>query len=656
MTYRIKTRSHAPYVEMSTDPDVSEAQARSVRHEAYVNRRVVGIGMADPAGITNKWGAQRSVQSQKILISNTPFEGVPESSSFVPAAKAHAVIEDQEGHLFGLSDCKPQRREDPRYGTLIMDAHRRGWFVPADEAAEPEPIMLSVPPHVREFDLLGLDLVDVLPCSVMATVEFQVVKGMTKAPRTSFEEARQRVDAKVAREDLIAKIVADVVTPEAFSALLDTMTFPTSKGLFPDHSSREREAFDDALADIARRALIRLRDAGLCAPCPNNGPRGVREMDLWDTFLTGVADVEPERGAPFSHMTAYNWAMTMPAFRAFQSVLIMASVDAENLAWAEKNEGTRRPHDARIPFTRAEAERVYAPFLDEILNVMRGEQSPISLVDGMESRNDRVRLGLVSSFLTPVLCEFLDRRRTPLPLPVMEMPKMVRHLSLTLPTGRLVMADWFRMPGFSKAMETLSEEEEAGFDINKAQGLDARMRAYYEKAGVVIVQVGNSSPYAYADGEGIWRMGHVDEDCDTFWDEDGNSLRAIPQPLWTTCTDLWANTFASPEAIVNVLMSSGEYADEAEAERALLEYCEGTYGANVIDLGVETLHVYAPTGFACYQTDNMSGVGAEQISQDEWREDAYILSDRELFVDPKKLATDAWTEFRSAEAETIPSP
>lgn len=647
MTYRNAERPFPEFPQITSDGPLSDDETWEIQKQAFASGRIGAYNRTYPEGEKNKWGHALNVLVDSLVVSRGPFEGVAPDSTRLPGTDLHVAVKGAEegaDGLYGLMTCAERSLGDARSGIIGMDVHGRGWFLDASKGLNPEPISLNIPAAVKAFQLGGADLKDCLPVIGTFRISHQNIFAIEDAaPLTNRANLDALIARRVAREDSIEAAVAPVLTREAFETLLDTLEFPTKDGLFPAHGDARRSDFDDALADLARQSLIRVRDAGLCAPCPNNGPHNVTAMDLWTDFLNGDVDREPGRDAPFRTMRAYSWALMIPAFKVFQTELIRASMDAEDRIWSESNPGVKRDRNVDIPFTRTQAEAVFPDFRAKVIKCLREEEGSPGLGSELKSNLTGQNLDITESFLRPVLCDRMDRTRTP--IPVVDPPKTVRHLTLTLPTGRLVMADWFRLKGFTEGMRLLSGEGEAGHQINYASGLNERARTYYEKAGVVIVQVGNSSPYAYADGPGIWRMGHVDEDDEAFWDEDGEPTSVkCPEPLWTTCTDLWANTFASPEAVVAVLMASGEYEDEAAAEQALMGYIEDSYGATLVDLGTNTLHLYAPTGAAEQVRETMTGVGEGVLSADAWRQDAYILSSRELSVDPAALSDDVWTE------------
>ncbi|MEQ5829392.1 hypothetical protein J3456_18775 [Sulfitobacter sp. NFXS29] len=153
-------------------------------------------------------------------------------------------------------------------------------------------------------------------------------------------------------------------------------------------------------------------------------------------------------------------------------------------------------------------------------------------------------------------------------------------------------------------------------------------------------------------------MGWFDEDHDAFYTEDSHRTD-IPmlEREWNTCTDL----FADRGVMVDILMASDQYETREAADAAMVAYVDETYGAHIIELGGEKLHIYAPTGYGVHHADFASKISAQEIDYPEWREDYYVLSKEPLTFQEDLLEPEDWTEGRitpkSPDAETdAPEP
>jgi hypothetical protein len=401
-----------------------------------------------------------------------------------------------------------------------------------------------------------------------------------------------------------------------------------------------------------------LRGEGLLSPCPNNGPRGVGTLEAWNRWLAGAYDAPPE-ARDREHRYGEHQLVNAPGFKTVQNCLIRAVVEMERQVWEREHPGERWGSDSKEgAINRDDVQAGLRDACARIITAYAEEETTdnIGFID-LQGRQTSERFMLEGSFLTPVLCAVpADYASGPVRLPPIETPKSIRHLELSLPSGVLCMADWFRIEGFNEGLRALIGEDDH-YEINYADGLDARSRDYFEKAGLAIVQVGNTSPHAYADTPGVWRMGHVDEDHDAFWTEEGEPRPGVtaPEPVWRTCTDLWANTFADQEVILDILMASDRYPDRAEALRAFEAYAE-EYGVSVTEIGADRLHLYVPTGHGVHAEDFNEVFRAAELDPAEWREDAYVLSVSPLTVDPDLLAPCDWRERTRLAPDAPPEP
>lgn len=374
----------------------------------------------------------------------------------------------------------------------------------------------------------------------------------------------------MSKEDIIKRHLSK----KTLSVLKEGISFPIKPSDLMDHMTG---VFDDVIPDMMTSMMSDLRSEGHLSPCPNNGPRNVKAMSAWNIFV--------EKG----EITADDdwWVeVYLKRSRAFdipRMHLIRATASI-------------KPRDALV--TEEKFDAAIKSALTDIRSAYLTEDTYSELDARQTCGLSGEALSTGRDPLNPVIFEFSMKEYKYHEAPVIEEPKTVQHMILDLPSEKLVMADWFRIKGFNDGLEAIIGEDY--YDLNSAHGLDQRMSDYLTKAGLAIVQVGNTSPYAYEDGAGIWRMGHVNDEHDRFWNKDDTPTEhKAPDPKWTTCTDLWANIFADPERIIDILMASGEYDDRESARKSLDDYLSETYGAHEIDMqGVTRLHVYAPTGYA----------------------------------------------------------
>lgn len=620
-----------------------------------------------------RWGRPARFRLAEIRASRVPFERVPaEETRF---ASVHILFVTDKGELFGINRCRPSTVGTEYDGVLIPDRKGRVWF--CGERADPDapaavptgserlfPVPVEVAPIFAETAMKGAPLTERLPASGRFYLGSQgeLLWADRLDPVDPGLQARisERVTALVDREDRIRQIAERHFGEGSLDGLLLGREFPATGGLIPAyHAFDARKAFDAELFRVTRGFLEALRAEGLVEPCPNNGPRGVGPLAAWNRWLAGAYDAPPETRDREDRYGEHQLAEA-PAFTTVRNCLVRTVLDMEKRVWERERPGETWGSDSKDgPISREEAAAGLRDACARIITAYADEASTDN-IGSMDLRSSQTgeAYALAGSFLTPVLCEIgTAYRLDPVPLLPLETPKSVRHLELSLPSGVLCMADWFRIDGFNEGLQALIGGEDH-YEINSATGLDARARDYFERAGLAIVQVGNISPAAYGDTPGVWRMGHVDEDHETFWTEDGEPRDGVrpPQEAWRTCTDLWANTFADREVIVDILMASEKYPDRSDARAALEAYVEG-YGVSMADLGVDRLHLYVPTGYGVRKGDFSEVFRAEELEPAEWREDAYVLSAAPLTVDPELLEPCDWREREREAPETdAPSP
>ena len=653
----------APGLRGGEPSDLSRRIALSDRHDPYNVFTVEGV---------EKWGRPSRFRLAGIRVSGAPFDGVPgEETRF---DDLHLLFETDKGELFGVNRCRPGNIGEQHDGALVTDRHGRVWF--CGDRSEPgapkavltgheriRPVPIQVAPILAETALQGAPLTERLPASgrfhLGSQGELLLADRFDPVSPTLLDKLSARVTALVDREDRIRGIAERHFAEGALEGLLLGRDLPLTDGLIPAyHAFDARRAFDEALFAVTRGFLEELRAEGLLAPCPNNGPRGVGSLEAWNRWLAGAYDVPPETRDREDRYGEHRLA-DAPGLRTVSNCLIRAVVETERRVWERNHPGERYGSGSKEdPVDRADVEAGFRDACARIITAYAEEETTdnIGFMD-LQGRQTSERFMLEGSFLTPVLCAVpSDYASDPVPLPPLEAPRSVRHLELSLPSGTLVMADWFRIDGFNEGLRALLGGED-DFEINYADGLDARARAYFERAGLVIVQVGNTSPAAYADTPGVWRMGHVDEDHDAFWTEEGEPRPDLtaPKPVWRTCTDLWANTFADREVILDILMASNRYPDRAEALRAFEAYSE-EYGVSVTEIGADRLHLYVPTGHGVHAEDFNEVFRAAELDPAEWREDAYVLSLSPLTVDPDLLAPCDWRERERRAPEISPEP
>ncbi|MEP3669954.1 MAG: hypothetical protein ABJN42_24860 [Roseibium sp.] len=585
--------------------------------------------------------------------------------------KLEVFLETTDGELFPFEKCSAAARTQAVNGIVVKDDHGRGWFcMTGDQDSEVSPledpdcnftgegklfrISLQTAPVVADFSIAsGLpETLDKLPTFggrfdlshrhiTGSTGPIDAVTAGHEHLMPGLSRLNERVDAIIERENKIRDAITPHIDTDNLEMIFQTTEFPIKGGLYPPYGAAGSREVREREFNFSFEVAKALRDAGVCEPCPNNGPHKVRGLEAWNLFLEGAFD-EPIEDYSHPHYYRFQELEDAPLFRTLGTAAILASVDFERKLWESRNPGEKYNYDEEVLIEQEDYQGLLMAIQTEMVNTLTAEDG-VHLIsaDFRSLLDEKMRFVMLDSFLTPTLAtRGPDGRKEIVPLE--ETPAPVRHIELPLPSGRLAMADCFRIPGFNEGIDKLLDGDD--YAINQAKGVDDRARAYYETIGLAFIQVGNTSPYAFTDetAPGIWRMGHVDEDHDHFYTEEGERTDAVmPREEWNTCTDRWSNVFGDAEVVKDVLMASGQYDDRDAAEAALVEYCE-QWSAALVNLDVDHLHVYMPTGY-CTHTEEFNEVfKAEEVERRDWQRDEYIISAEALTVSPDILEEHDW--------------
>lgn len=612
---------------------------------------------SSPEGVM-KWGHRFRFTVSEIRVSRAPFPGLaPESSQAEDDDDLHLALGDGQ-ELYGHRTCRSITEPLAVNGVALRDKRGRTWFCRSEDQETPSildrgagfdgtgrltrlpagtaPILKLL--HLPE----GKEIADMDPFGGRLVFHGHDLTGVLNGPlreitpsdthlARGLDVLKGRVDAILAREDRIIAAVEDILTPEALAEVFAAAGLPLEDGFFPSIHSKGRRDFENALHDLSFRMAKSLREAGLCAPCPNEGAHRVMGITPWNLFLEGKLDAsrdELRQSDLFYHKIDLDRA---PFFRMMASEVLNACMNAKDRILSEEG----RPSRDKLVVTADMLEKALPGMIADIMEALHTESDRFLFFTEMRSNlQEHLRFHLAGSFLTPVLATIDHKTGIKTPLPVDPEPKVARHLEMSMPSGRLLICDWPRIPGFLETVQALCEGD--NYEISYVSGRDACMRDYYERLGLGWVHTGGS-PSAYADGPGAWRIGHVDENL---------AGAALSQPSWQVSTVVRANTFADVEVVADILMASGQYKDRRRALAAIDRYAADPMNdAHVIDMGPGALHLYVPTGYG-----NRGGFTqrfrAEEFDYPEWRQDRYVMSRSPLTVDPDLLEDHGWREGR----------
>ncbi|WP_375263990.1 hypothetical protein [Palleronia sp.] len=379
--------------------------------------------------------------------------------------------------------------------------------------------------------------------------------------------------------------------------------------------------------------LIEKQAAGALKPCPNLGDRDTHSMRAWNRLVSG---------GPEALLAYDNRSLTDVLQSPWHTVVFDAAWQLREKEASEEGKRGKSLESLRTGEIRATLEALP----DTLVGALDGTWKAWRTVHDVHCNITGERLKVDLRDWEPVLMRFDMDTRNYVEAEAIGARKPLRHMEMDLPTGELLIADWFRIPGFNEGLEQLTKRRE--FNINADDGADQQTQAYLERAGFVSITVGNTSPTIYRDGE-MMRLGWFDED--SLYDEDGEKTREGPEEIGSTCTDLWWVTMADKQVITDLLMRSEKYADRDAAGAAIDAYVEGTYGATRLQVEPGPLHVYAPSGHgADAQDGRFVKAGLPEI---EGLDDQIVLSRAPLELDPRMVLE---TGFKQGDPAPAPEP
>lgn len=427
----------------------------------------------------------------------------------------------------------------------------------------------------------------------------------------------------------LRQTIADRLAPE-MDALLAA---PDFNGLNKPLKKLLRDPFgkETLVAFLAEKQA-----QGALKPCPNLGDRRSNAIEAWNRFAAGGLEaIKPHEHRHIAGMLDGAWRDAI--FAAVWDTRLEVPSEGQHRGRSEAlDPAVVRAMLEGLPdriATLVESGKLDPDMTDcEIYCSITGERLQVELRDWQPVLH---RLDLTTANFVEV--------------EAISAGKPLRHMEMNLPTGELLLADWFRIPGFNEGMDALVGD--TGREINCDQGADQHTRDNFEGAGFAHISVGNTSPTIYRDGELI-RLGHHDEE--TLYDEAGERIAEGPEEAGCVCTDLWWVTIADKQVITDILMRSDRHADRAAAEAAIDAYVEGSWGVTRIQLEPGPLHVYFPGGHAGSEPDGIFGkAGLPRITG---LDEQIVLSRTPIAgLDPEMVLETGFTQGHPATAVAAPA-
>lgn len=281
---------------------------------------------------------------------------------------------------------------------------------------------------------------------------------------------------------------------------------------------------DDRLSPALKEFLEPMRASGALAPVPNSEGRSTWFLHAWNGWVQDSEAFAERADRLWWHIVS----------RTAQPTLASVLWDAVEAAQAGDGDGVRAAYDKFTDrMTRGEI-RWWHSMAEEYCHVS-GEEYRIDI------RGWQVVFGTLPE----------DRGDELVPMRPLARKDTV-ELEVELATGELLVADWFRLDEFTKAVDDGKDE-----DINSVLGRERATERYLRDHGFVSVFVGNSMPQvALVDGCVV--IGECDDDDPAAC---GLDLRG------RVSTELWWATVIERQRLVDIV--AGEVgADQAERKVA----------------------------------------------------------------------------------------
>lgn len=170
------------------------------------------------------------------------------------------------------------------------------------------------------------------------------------------------------------------------------------------------------------------------------------------------------------------------------------------------------------------------------------------------------------------------------PIQPIAVPQVV-ELTIDFATPDLLIADWFRIDAFTKAVN--GDDKDAP-SINSSAGIEAATTRYVNDFGFISVFVGNRSPEVLA-LDGTLTFGSVDDDAG--FDDEGNEVPLEDlDVVGRTSTQLWWVTVIERARLVDIIAAT---TGPEEAERQVAAFlAEDNYGLVQAKVEPGQYHLY----------------------------------------------------------------
>lgn len=468
--------------------------------------------------------------------------------------------------------------------------------------------------------------------------------------------------------DTIEAGMRDALARQERGERLDAWTAPISiDEMGTDEGMKAAVPFGDS-DPVFRTAilgiLVDLRDNGQLAKIPNVEGRGLESATSWNHFVeTGQVTQYGYHSLTLCPIPkALRWGILSGGMDAIRNFRKEAGLDPYPGTYLTDRVGLK----ALMPMGDEHIRPIAEAAALEAVFFCSGQKPSFSTSDITCLKTGERLHWQDDQLLAPVLGHMIwgDRKLGTntrfVPLEPWVEPRAIRHVEIAVPSGVVLMADWFRVPGFTEGIRDKNEFKRAS--INSDQGIDIRTRDHYERLGLMRIHTGNCVPQVIREG-GLLRIGHLDEDHEDLWieKEDGSvteNTAAMPEVAGRVCCDLWDVTFADREILIDIIVAGGKIIEAnggiGDRNRPVSDFVTDRVAAGtMLDAYVsehdvatlkfepgQTLHVYMATGHRLAAFPEV--FESPDVAKHEWFEDMFVISDRKLTVDPTLLEEDRW--------------
>lgn len=330
--------------------------------------------------------------------------------------------------------------------------------------------------------------------------------------------------------------MADVADLELAQGLLD-MRAAFSDESVPLHERQRSigKSLSDLMGPVIKAILTARRDAGLMTDVPGADGHQHRLLDAWNRIAR-----RQEADRDWDELThgLANW-MTFDV--------------------------TYAPKDG------------HRPTAESVLAELAKRNGRIAALDFGHSRSDDV--GASGSMIDWQIEAHrtiwgegpFERRHVPLEAAV---PIGDQAFRITFPSGRMLAADWFRIPEFTE----LAKRDEPKTCLSTDAGI-VESTLHHLRLGIVSIHVRNTSPSVYlCDGSLAIGRERAYEEYVPGSSDDGPDETETPGKVASICTDLWNATLIDRETLTALLEApcGGREAAEAKVAAYLAKNSDGT--------------------------------------------------------------------------------